>query len=82
MLLSRRTLVKGPEKPEFGHRPPVWIGTNHVWPNKPTGTKYSLEETLTHFKDNYSSPAVVTKAEMVMDSLQAEKTLITLDISE
>lgn len=23
MLLSRRTLVKGPEKPEFGHRPPV-----------------------------------------------------------
>ena len=54
MLLARRTLDKGSGKPEFSYRPPLL-------PNKPTDTEYT--------QDNHSSPVVVTKADVVTDSL-------------
>jgi len=62
VLLARRTLDKGSGKPEFSYRPPLL-------PNKPTDTEYTQAETLTCFKDNHSSPVVVTKADVVTDSL-------------
>lgn len=62
VLLARRTLDKGPGKLEFSHRPPLL-------PNKPTDTEYNQAETLASFKDNYSTSAAVSKADVVTDSL-------------
>lgn len=73
-MLLARALDKGPGKAEFSHRPPLLS-------NKPTDTEYNQAETLTCFKDNHSSPAVVTKADVVTDSLWPLRVLMTLGIS-
>lgn len=81
-LLARKTLVKGPGKPKFSHRPPMWFGTNHFWPGKPTRTEYSQEETLTCFKTTIPARQYLPKLMRLQTTYELQKHYSCWDTSE